>query len=117
MLSFSNGQLVVEDLNSANGTFVNNERIAGKRVVLPGDHLTIGPLMFAVEYSLGNANEESEPDVELVDAPAAASNAPIPFKDQDAEQHEAAEVIFDDSESLHLPEGGDLRDFLGKMDR
>ncbi len=52
LLSFRDGFLTAEDLDSANGTFLNGERIHGKEVVRPGDRLEIGPLVFAVEYQL-----------------------------------------------------------------
>lgn len=37
-----NGNVVVEDLNSGNGTFVNGERIQGQRRLNPGDTLRLG---------------------------------------------------------------------------
>lgn len=41
-------EVVLKDLGSANGTFVNNKRI--KEVVLhPGDHVVIGPVVFTVQ--------------------------------------------------------------------
>jgi predicted component of type VI protein secretion system len=52
LLSFRDGFLTAEDLDSANGTFLNGERLNGKEVVRPGDRLEIGPLVFAVEYQL-----------------------------------------------------------------
>lgn len=36
------GQVVVEDLGSSNGTFVNGERITGSRALLHGDRLVVG---------------------------------------------------------------------------
>jgi predicted component of type VI protein secretion system len=52
LLSFRDGYLTAEDLDSANGTFRNGERISGKEVVRPGDRLEIGPLVFVAEYQL-----------------------------------------------------------------
>jgi pSer/pThr/pTyr-binding forkhead associated (FHA) protein len=46
------GFLVVEDLTSANGTYLNGERITGIHVVRPGNRLKIGPITFVVEYEL-----------------------------------------------------------------
>lgn len=76
LLSFHDGYLSVEDLDSVNGTFLNGERVTGKQPVRPGDLLGIGPVTFAVQYeaepgALPEANnlltafEEGE---ELVDA-------------------------------------------------
>lgn len=44
-----NGLLLVKDLGSSNGTFVNQQRIQGQRVVEPGDEISIGPISFRVE--------------------------------------------------------------------
>jgi len=58
LLQFQDGCLTVEDLNSVNGTFLNEERIAGKSVVYPGDRLFIGPVHFTVQYELSPSARE-----------------------------------------------------------
>jgi pSer/pThr/pTyr-binding forkhead associated (FHA) protein len=55
LLRFRDGYLTVEDMESANGTFLNGERISGRQVVRPGDKLEIGPVIFVVEYQLTQA--------------------------------------------------------------
>lgn len=40
----------IRDLGSANGTFVNNERVKQHRLS-PGDHLVIGPVVFTVQIN------------------------------------------------------------------
>jgi hypothetical protein len=55
VLRYQNDYLTVEDLDSANGTFLNGERISGKEVVRPGDRLEVGPLVFLAEYQLTQA--------------------------------------------------------------
>jgi predicted component of type VI protein secretion system len=40
--------LIVRDLKSTNGTFVNDERVEGERELAEGDQLKIGPLLFGV---------------------------------------------------------------------
>ncbi|QGJ68343.1 Hypothetical protein PBC10988_0010 [Planctomycetales bacterium 10988] len=42
--------LLIRDLNSANGTYVNGKRIHKDVVLKPGDKLTVGPLTFVVVY-------------------------------------------------------------------
>ncbi|MEO1060859.1 MAG: FHA domain-containing protein [Actinomycetota bacterium] len=42
-------QVMVEDLGSTNGTFVGDERVAGPRVVRPGEWLRVGSFVFEVE--------------------------------------------------------------------
>ncbi len=40
------GKMVVEDLGSANGTFLNGRRVQGTEPIQPGDELTIGSYMY-----------------------------------------------------------------------
>jgi len=42
----SENEVVVRDLKSRNGTFVNDERVTGEAVLLHGDSLKVGPLQF-----------------------------------------------------------------------
>jgi pSer/pThr/pTyr-binding forkhead associated (FHA) protein len=42
----SQNEVVVRDLKSRNGTFVNDERVADEAVLLSGDVLRVGPLQF-----------------------------------------------------------------------
>ena len=42
------GLLLVKDLGSSNGTYVNGKRIEGQRVLEPGDELTIGKVKLRV---------------------------------------------------------------------
>ncbi len=44
-----NGMLLVKDMGSANGTFLNGKKIEGQRVLEPGDELAIGPVKLRVE--------------------------------------------------------------------
>lgn len=44
------GSLVVRDLNSKNGTFVNGARVT-ESALRPGDSLSVGPLTFRVQYT------------------------------------------------------------------
>ena len=43
------GHLLVKDLGSSNGTFVNGKKVAQQRVLESGDELSIGPVKFRVE--------------------------------------------------------------------
>lgn len=43
------GMLLVKDLGSANGTYVNGEKVDGQRVLEAGDELTIGQVKLRVE--------------------------------------------------------------------
>ncbi len=48
-LTNTGGQLIVEDLNSTNGTFINNHRIDSSLLV-SGDRLRVGPVDLIVSH-------------------------------------------------------------------
>jgi predicted component of type VI protein secretion system len=54
------GKVAVRDLKSANGTFVNDQRISGEVKVRDGDRLQIGPLvlLFCIKYAPQEAGQE-----------------------------------------------------------
>jgi predicted component of type VI protein secretion system len=58
----SNGQLMVRDLGSLNGTFVNNQRVT-EALLPPGELLTIGTVTFRAVY-------EAQPEVSPPQGPA-----------------------------------------------
>jgi pSer/pThr/pTyr-binding forkhead associated (FHA) protein len=129
ILHFTQGQLTVEDLNSANGTFLNNRRVTRQQLVRPGDQLQIGPLTFKVQYPAPVVPQEPEPLLELVeDQPKAEpliplaedkpvpADAPIPLVDVE-DSAEGLALEFDDADTMNLPEGEDFREFLRKMDQ
>ncbi len=41
-LTLQSGNFILEDLGSTNGTFVNGQRVAGLRILHPGDTITLG---------------------------------------------------------------------------
>ena len=64
------GYIAVRDFGSKNGTYVNNERVAGERELKPGDHLTIGPLHFEVLLAHGIATKKQPPVGDVKEAVA-----------------------------------------------
>lgn len=60
-------ELVVRDLNSSNGTYVNGERISGERELVPGDLLTVGDVVFVVRI------DGHPKDIDAADSYAAGS--------------------------------------------
>jgi hypothetical protein len=58
-------KILVRDLGSLNGTYVNNERIADEMMIEPGQLLTIGSVTFRVIY--GTSGQANEPGVETED--------------------------------------------------
>ena len=52
-VSNTNSRLTIEDLNSTNGTYVNGERISGRKSLLPEDVIQIGPFLLRVHPERG----------------------------------------------------------------
>jgi pSer/pThr/pTyr-binding forkhead associated (FHA) protein len=71
-LLFREGRLIVTDLNSTNGTFVNRRRIAQATIVRPEDRLFIGDYVFRVELTGASA------DVLSLDTPERLMAPPLP---------------------------------------
>ncbi len=51
LLLVGDNDLHVEDMNSVNGTYVNDVAAIGRQQVNPGDRLQIGPFKFVVEFA------------------------------------------------------------------
>ena len=92
------GLLLVKDLGSSNGTFVNNEKVADQRVLEPGDLLTVGPISFRVEQ----AGAPAPATVTPADVGGSAATA----KPTDTAVAEAVEAIpLDDDDVLDFVTG------------
>ncbi len=69
----ADGQLAIEDLGSANGTFVNDERVDAPRVLVAGDRLRIGKTVLEVtDVAAPKRSEPAAPAVvpgTIVDRP------------------------------------------------
>jgi len=77
LIALTNGQVTVEDLSSANGTFLNGVRITGVRKISTNDELRIGPLTFTVKFE---GTQLNMPPVTAATKPAAPEKpgAPMP---------------------------------------
>lgn len=80
-LAESDGQLIVRDLGSSNGTYVNGVKIAGPTALEPGSALVIGSVVFRVEAATPPGS--AEPTV----AGASPADTAVPA--------EAAEIDFE----------------------
>jgi pSer/pThr/pTyr-binding forkhead associated (FHA) protein len=140
VLRFQKGLLTAEDLKSTNGTLVNGKPITGVYTVYPGDELEVGPVTFTVEYELpiqeAPAEElevvavEEDDDVIVIDETADVLNfqaeptlpnppaaAKAEKKEEKSEEEGAIPVDFDlDAQPLQLPDDGNLRDILSRLD-
>jgi predicted component of type VI protein secretion system len=85
------GLLLVKDLGSSNGTYVNGEKIDEQRVLEPGDELGVGQVKFRVEkLSADAARPAAKPHDTGV--PAAAPTAEV--------DEGLGELSFDDDEPI-----------------
>jgi pSer/pThr/pTyr-binding forkhead associated (FHA) protein len=71
----SNGQFLIEDLGSTNGTYVNGERIVGAQILKPGDTLEMGDTKLTVEALGAPSDKVISPGGE---PPAVTTFAEIP---------------------------------------
>jgi FHA domain len=71
------GQLMVEDLGSTNGTFVNGNRISGAQALRGGDQVRVGQTTMTVEGGAGGA-EGATTVGNVVPAPVPAAAPPPP---------------------------------------
>lgn len=79
------GKLVVVDLGSSNGTFVNGKKISGQQALNPGDILSLGKVKFRVEK--GGTK------------PADTAVAEAALLDDDSGDEVEFEIDFDEDES------------------
>lgn len=141
-LMVEDGFVIVEDLQSANGTMINGQEVKGRQVARPGDRLGVGPITFVVEYEMTQEaverlaalrQEDLYPELEVVDEGgdrrvAVNTDEPIKMDDDDSdialpaavaeeEPVEAEMFEFDNVEGIQLPDAGNFRDFLSGLDK
>jgi pSer/pThr/pTyr-binding forkhead associated (FHA) protein len=135
------GLVVVEDLESVNGTFLNDDLITGVAVVRPGDRVVVGPITFVVEYEPTPKAQErlrgldyevvddevgedivlemaEDEDTEVASKPRLRPKPPgeeILEVEEVAEEAQASLLDLEDV-SWTPPDKGDLHDLLSKLD-
>ncbi|MCH2182051.1 MAG: FHA domain-containing protein [Mariniblastus sp.] len=77
-----NGQLYVKDLDSLNGTYVNNERIAGQQPLGPEQLLTLGNVTFRAVYQPVGTPEVESAEVESAGEASEVSAVELPAAGQ-----------------------------------
>src|SRR3954469_3313755 len=82
----SNGQFLIEDLGSTNGTYVNGERILGAQILKPGDEVELGDTKLRVEALDAPSDKVVAPAGE---PPAVTTFAEVPEGIADAEPEAA----------------------------
>jgi pilus assembly protein CpaF len=67
-LVVKDGKIIVVDLESTNGTYVNGNKLAGPQVIRPSDKICIGEFIVTVEPPELGATAEREPNDQSADA-------------------------------------------------
>src|SRR5207245_3812220 len=99
LVSFQDGYVSVQDLDSINGTYLNGRRIVGRQVVRPGDHLEVGPVIFRVEYELTQegmkriAEATAPGEEEVIEADLAPANVAEVQEDELVENDDADSAV------------------------
>lgn len=106
------GLVFVRDFESTNGTFVNDEPVAGEREVVHGDQLKIGPIHFTVQIdakAMPSATP-APPTKGVAAKPASKSDTPLPATaaaESDAsEADDIAAMLMEMDESERAAGGG-----------
>ncbi|MFT5525683.1 MAG: putative component of type VI protein secretion system [Pirellulaceae bacterium] len=109
----ANGQLMVRDLGSLNGTFVNNERVT--EAVLPsGELLTIGTVTFRAAYE-AHADimpPSGDPKATLQDPKYAVAEDDLDFMDVEEVEDDEFEDEDDEFEEVEVVDPADSIDDL-----
>jgi predicted component of type VI protein secretion system len=91
-----NGFLLIKDLGSSNGSFVNGERIQGQRVLEPGDEIAIGPINFRVEKIGAAAMPAEAPSTKVAGKPGDTAITQGASPTKEAVPDDEFEIIFDE---------------------
>jgi pSer/pThr/pTyr-binding forkhead associated (FHA) protein len=106
----------VRDLESTNGTFVNDEQIAGERELADGDRLRVGPLDFAVVLAAGSKTDSTPlPDVLQAVGKSgpqtpAQTPAPVPPAEDDPDRIAAMLLSMGEDDAAEVPGGSTIMD-------
>jgi pSer/pThr/pTyr-binding forkhead associated (FHA) protein len=128
-LQLQNAVLLIEDLNSSNGTYLNGVRVFGVLEVTPGDRGTVGPVTFEVHYATAARVSPMGippliPEAEVIEAEFIPDLEGEPLSVELLEAFEAAAQaetgLMSDDDSLaedwHIPFDANAQDFLQQFD-
>lgn len=119
------GLLLVKDLGSSNGTFVNGKKVEGQLVLEHGDELTIGPIKFKIDQISKSAGQpvKKAADTAIGDSPADPGSGSIALDDADLVEVEEDAPAPAAARKAPEPEGEttefgeeDVADFLLELD-
>jgi pSer/pThr/pTyr-binding forkhead associated (FHA) protein len=129
LLFVRDGKAFARDLESTNGTFVNDEPVKGERELADGDRLRVGPLDFSVTLAPGSkADSTPLPDALKAVAPKPGETKPAgqgatpgptpkpetaptpPAGDEDPDKIAAMLLSMSDDDSGEVPGGSTVMD-------
>ena len=105
-LNQNSESLKIRDLDSRNGTFVNNQKINGETTLTAGDYLKIGSLVFLLQID-GKPETITPPPAAIAKKADSKVTAPIENLSDDD---------FLDLEELDIDESSDDDDFLAELE-
>jgi pSer/pThr/pTyr-binding forkhead associated (FHA) protein len=91
------GEVILEDLGSANGTLVNGEKVS-REILSAGDKLTVGQAIFIVQ--IDGKPKKIKPPVDGVGSSAAVETAPAEEMLAPAEEADVVEVAESESSEI-----------------
>src|SRR5829696_8215445 len=97
------GRLTIEDLGSANGTFVNGARVSGPQRLAPGDSIRVGTTTLEVVDSTGAGKQPSQetPPPAPESHPTDPEPAPVSPPESHPTHHEPAPASPPESHPTH----------------
>lgn len=104
-ISERDGRLMVKDLGSLNGTFVNNTKIEGEQVLEPRQLLTLGNVTFRAVYEVGGGESDLAAGATLNDRNIAAT---LVSPKADSPDRETLASGLAESESFETPGEGSV---------
>jgi predicted component of type VI protein secretion system len=78
-IRFEGSRAVVEDLGSANGTWVNEHRVQEPRVISPGDRIRLGNTSFEIQFDPVTASGSADVGAPPLAVPAVEPSPAEPF--------------------------------------
>jgi pSer/pThr/pTyr-binding forkhead associated (FHA) protein len=124
LLFVRDNKAFIRDLESTNGTFVNDEQITGERELLEGDRLRVGPLDFSVLLISGSKVDstplpdalkavgksgEQKPAPRPTPAPT-PKPAPAPAAEDDPDRIAAMLLSMGEDDDAEVPGGSTIMD-------
>lgn len=104
VLMIESDAVVVRDLGSRNGTFVNNERVSGETPLKHGDRLRVGPLEFELHCAERTPAKKRPKVNNIREALARTAEGTPGATDLDVNQW-MTEPAIDEAETRELPAG------------